>query len=1518
MLCHLFCLANLLLVSVTSSNALVQHKLVTPKYQQLNNILHDLTLQLPVIKESINVFGSTADVTLYELSCTNITIQDITVETQPTHVHTLFNITGAAISCHSKYNLSLGDSVHGSGSVVLASQGTSLSAVLAIDKTKDTPTNARLPECDAQVVVSNLEFRGGPNSGADLLNAAKGLILSKVTTLVDGPNGALCQTLKNTTENKLTSLLLNVSQVLHQYIQPPPGKHNAMPWKEAETKLLSTLGPGDIHGLADLKESPLLDFLHWFIKLELGTPTPCFLTFGSTALGSLGINNIITLATKQTPGTLNITLPTPFALINANLIHANANSNNGTNGFGLKGIDLSINLTSIGIGSVNTFTTFDVLRPVSNYTLQTDVALDDLDLDLAFDVVYKTESAPNQEHHAHVVVRLLNLKQIVLNISTLVAVNEAYLNTLPVSAAFAHLLGCSSHSLMDVNLTQVEMTVVSTGPPPTVHGALSREFDAVLENMLDLVTFSYETILLQALPNVFIQEIFPMINQRIDSYLALDRSSTTCNHTIPTTRHQLMHPVDVNLYESTVVSLLNTLVEDLVAPNINNVLKNITEKCWGKAGTIDIGTEGQDLLATSLNIPQIGTLAIGMQQLEINNIDTFEKIELFDTTSMAPNRITSNVQLGGDSRPLGVSIGIKWDVTPPPPVVNGLSSHRSGVRSNSDTSDDDLDPVVRDQFRLGFELTNLTSTSDLLLKINRFNTMAIPIGRLSSVPCVIGLLDDLKVMGLDDGSLLGTLLQSNLTNWTVDCVSHNNLCSSPGLLKWSTLSKNPKYVQQLSAFINLGWSKLIAHAESDVFRKQWSAMLLNSSQGCGYKNVQNVKDVEDVDALQHTKRRLNDPVPFNQWHPAGWAPPVCPWDKGIAVTYGILTGLVLLIGSTWFFVKCSRLEQAHGRCKYNGCCWNCTRCCRSISASICCRLCFKPNHDDHGNRRQHGVFDTTIDPSPLLNYAIDHHQIDTYNASNSHSSSSFPSSSFLNDNNDILHKESMQPPPLVFHPSIPPFVRYGMLCMIVVDISLFFSSHASMGASVDLLLNVFGDHFRYNTIFPFGLGYSLVNLWKACAVTLVAFLATFSGGWVYLKLLLMSLLWCTPTTMLSTTRRGKYFHYLDMFGKWSLLDLLVLTQSMVGFYVRIKHPQLEILPPDFYALDLIVTPAYGLYSFSVAITLSLVLSHIQVVYHNKALAYDTQESTQPPTFSATLPLDTIQDAYDLIPNHNSTMHAEETQQLVAGQQKRLSLFQLSTKSNTKKILLMLLPLISLVFLCWGAVVPSWTFQVRGMVGIVAEFGEKGSTTHTYSFYSAIVQLVEQSKITTPALSAFGVLFIMFMYSAFSFIVPCLHLLAMFCLCVVPMKLSTMKALHVFTHICSSFAAMEVWILATVVTVLQIKFVSYSVLDAQCSALLPTFNTLANFGFIDQEDANCFQIDGRFNWQGMLLLMVSVAVGYCSQLYIMRESEAVIQCREMGKGSQEQNMDEKGTGENLFMPPSLLQQEHRSFDGSINY
>jgi hypothetical protein len=1037
---------NLFLAIISSACCCTAHG----KFTKLNQILHNIVIPLPIISEKIDILSTSADITLFELTCTNISLSDLEVTTKQDHKHqhvqTLFNVTGVAISCHSKFNLTIPGLAFGSGMVDLRSSKTAFSSTLVVlnKKSKSSflaPESAQLKECDTHVIISQLFFYGG--DVAELLNDAKGLILSTVSKLVNGPNGILCAYLKNLTRTEITPLLANISRALQPYmpVPMPPGDH--LPWEVAEQYLLSELEPMQIKSLVDWSQSKVITFLHWFIRLELWLPAPCWLP--GTSVGTHGINNLFR-SLAHNGASVNISLPTPISLV-----HADTNSV----------FDVDINLTSISIRGLDTFTQFNILQPISNYTLRSDVSLESLSVNVAFDIWYH-QPFENSNQHVHVVViDALNLLDLELNISTLIAVDKEYLNRLPLGAAVQHLLECVSHAMFQTNVTDVELRVSDIGVTPTVVGALSTDIDQALSPFLALLMDSYERPLLDALPRLITNLVLPKLNQIIDSAIISKRQHGMCNMTIPS-RSEII-PKDVNLYSSTIVSLLNTIIEDIVAPSINAILLNITETCGESPGTI--GVHGK-LLDTTLKVPQIGNITIGLTDLLFTNVDTFQMIHMFDTSEKTPQRMTSNVQIGETENALGASIGVTWDVTPP------LNSEQGGSVNGGDSIN-----LVRDTFRIGFDLSNLTFATDLLFSLNRYNTMAIPIGKVTNLTCLVGLLDRLELVGLQDNSSFGSVLYGNLSRWAVNCgggagggggeEDDEYTCTSSGLKQWSELSQKKAAVEQLSQFLNAGSSDLIQHLESTVFRTEFSQMLENSSKECGFG------DIIDVEALkvrrQQRQRRLNDPVPFNQWHPSDWHAPVCPLDKGLATIYGCVCGILLLTFSTWFFVKCSRLEQSKGRCQCRQCyCCNCPQFCTAFSQSCFCRLCFRSSSRGRKN--------TAIDPTPLLSseyseYAIESHQVDTYTDVSKHHEA---------DENNI--------PALVFHPAISPWVRNGILLLIAVDIGIFFSSHASMGASVDLLINVFGDQYEYDTIFPFGLGYSLVNLWTACKVFVVAFM----------------------------------------------------------------------------------------------------------------------------------------------------------------------------------------------------------------------------------------------------------------------------------------------------------------------------------------------------------------------------------------------------------------------------------------------
>ena len=75
----------------------------------------------------------------------------------------------------------------------------------------------------------------------------------------------------------------------------------------------------------------------------------------------------------------------------------------------------------------------------------------------------------------------------------------------------------------------------------------------------------------------------------------------------------------------------------------------------------------------------------------------------------------------------------------------------------------------------------------------------------------------------------------------------------------------------------------------------------------------------------------------------------------------------------------------------------------------------------------------------------------------------------------------------------------------------------------------------------------------------------------------MLFLWFAPPSVVSPPKRGDTLVWLDVLGKWSMIDIFVLVMSMVAFRLHIISPPpsaVALLPDNFYMVDLLVTPVW--------------------------------------------------------------------------------------------------------------------------------------------------------------------------------------------------------------------------------------------------------------------------------------------------------------------------------------------------------
>ena len=88
---------------------------------------------------------------------------------------------------------------------------------------------------------------------------------------------------------------------------------------------------------------------------------------------------------------------------------------------------------------------------------------------------------------------------------------------------------------------------------------------------------------------------------------------------------------------------------------------------------------------------------------------------------------------------------------------------------------------------------------------------------------------------------------------------------------------------------------------------------------------------------------------------------------------------------------------------------------------------------------------------------------------------------------------------LCYHPKVPTFARWLVPLWILAAIAIFLSGNCSIGASVNLIGTVAGDHIQLPSLFDFGLANSIHDMWHAQVYLLALLIAVLSGAWPYSK-----------------------------------------------------------------------------------------------------------------------------------------------------------------------------------------------------------------------------------------------------------------------------------------------------------------------------------------------------------------------------------------------------------------------------------
>ncbi|CAB9512941.1 Paraquat-inducible protein A [Seminavis robusta] len=471
--------------------------------------------------------------------------------------------------------------------------------------------------------------------------------------------------------------------------------------------------------------------------------------------------------------------------------------------------------------------------------------------------------------------------------------------------------------------------------------------------------------------------------------------------------------------------------------------------------------------------------------------------------------------------------------------------------------------------------------------------------------------------------------------------------------------------------------------------------------------------------------------------------------------------------------------------------------------------------------------------------------------------------------------------------TIPAFVRFVVPVVILGNIGFFLSGHLSLGATVNIHVQLAGQVIRIDEFFSFSMVQSTIDIWNAGGKALAALIFIFSGIWPYTKSVMTLMLWFLPPSTVSMTTRGSVLIWLDTLAKWSMIDIFVLLVSIAGFRVSIVSPNLDFLPEDFYAVDLLVVPAWGLYANMIAQLISQVSSHVVIYYHRRVVNQATLARRA--LFRKTSRLlendeENVTDGFldDREQVSLAASFEDENSQDAQRRDRLCSHAFVRPHSNNARLVprgfvnpfLVLLGIALSVLVIVGCILPSYSLEVLGILGVLVESGNRWEqAVQKHSVLSTTKMLMDQAAFLGGAGNYLGLGTLSTLLVVTVLIVPLTQTFVLLVHWFAPMTRKARSRMENFLEGLQAWQYVEVYIIATVVATWQLGPISQFMINAYCGSLDSTFDMMVYYGILNEEDAQCFQVEAGIESaayilvaSAVLLAVLNTYIGNASRQY----------------------------------------------------
>jgi Paraquat-inducible protein A len=258
-------------------------------------------------------------------------------------------------------------------------------------------------------------------------------------------------------------------------------------------------------------------------------------------------------------------------------------------------------------------------------------------------------------------------------------------------------------------------------------------------------------------------------------------------------------------------------------------------------------------------------------------------------------------------------------------------------------------------------------------------------------------------------------------------------------------------------------------------------------------------------------------------------------------------------------------------------------------------------------------------------------------------------------------------------------------------------------------------------------------------------------------------------------------------------------------------PDVAFLPSDFYSLDLLVAPKWGLYANLTAQIISQISSHFIIHFHRRMIekALKADQVVPDLVHTATALIDEEGNEHENVTNTTPGKFIsmiQDSSELWKGQLCSHA-FRRPHRGESDKLvirrfvspLLVLLAMCCTVLVILGCILPSYSVRALGIVGILVESGQKFSAADTkYSAFTTITLLFEQASLTGNAADLVGLGSLSLILLLSVLVAPIAQSLFLLVQWFTPLSKKRRKRLMILLEILQAWQYAEVYLLAILV------------------------------------------------------------------------------------------------------------------------